>query len=279
MAQFLTPIIQPGNSINFPFSYCAGTQTANLILTRDALNELGITSAGYSVEFRDPTIAIGSSITYPLHYGDGTPFTNLVLDKTDLAQLGLVPNVRNGLVIDGTGTIVEQGGTLVRNTEIPLAGYNLTYTGALGRVAVGVLPTDTIDSRFTVKYDTATTGNNAVFAMIQNPNPGLPYFGMYTFTWNDHIGYANYLVGSGTTAMAGYYGENRWDTIRGYSIALEQRAGGDNLQANAQTKIAYSSTLSSEVPASIAAKHYGQGYLFTIWAFDDQFDTNYGKWL
>ncbi|MGI4870158.1 MAG: hypothetical protein ACRYFX_03150 [Janthinobacterium lividum] len=70
----------------------------------------------------------------------------------------------NGLT--ATGTNIALGGTLTNATNIPLAGYNLTFSGT-GQVSIGgsAAPTSTLDVRGAIAKPYTTTGTTANFAL------------------------------------------------------------------------------------------------------------------
>lgn len=229
-------------------------------------------------KFQDPTVnTTENTITYPFLYCNDAKVTELVLKKSDLQQILSV--VDSSLTFDNaltrTGNNVRLGGALSIDTEIAMTSKKMMFVGD-GRVGIGVSTGATLDARLTVKNQANST-DNSVIAMIQSAVTGeSPYFGFYTFTWQDHIGIANYNTGTGANST-GYYGENRWDNIAGTAISLEQRGGGATSQVGSITTVPYSQL--GDFPNAMGIKHYGNGRAFTIRAFATALDTNYNKWL
>ena len=274
MANFGTPNIIPNTSITYPFTYCNGTATANLLVTKADLQQLGISGIDTSLAF-DAINATNSQIQVTLKFNSGAGSTSFTLPKSAISGMGFIDSftASNGLTLQA-GNDVELGGTLEKNTIVTLNNKELRFSGA-GKVGVGWSDASIMEASLNVKY-VPDVGNNAVIQMDQRPTPGTPYFGIYTWTYPNHIGYANYNIGTAYDT-AGMYIENRWDNQGGTGIAFEQRAGGADTAVNAVTKIAWSQL--GDVPRSINIGHFGNGRAFQIRAFSTALDTNYNKWL
>ncbi|MCX7606627.1 MAG: hypothetical protein N2170_05100 [Bacteroidia bacterium] len=138
------PIIGTGLPAN-PITFAPGTAAGqvwqwngtNWVLTTISGDNWGSQTALTS----GPIVGDGTAGN-PISLQSGTA-AGQILVWTGAAWSVTTPAVRNGLSFVATPTpAIELGGPLIKNTDIPLAGFNLTFTGATGNIGIGT-PTPT----------------------------------------------------------------------------------------------------------------------------------------